>query len=95
MMHCSAAMLQLPAARNRTGLRDATGPWTFGYDALNRPTSATHPLWPDQTYGYDPLNRLASARHPMLPDQGFTCDAAGQLVWDAPILRVGQLEVRR
>jgi RHS repeat-associated protein len=47
---------------NRTSLTDRRGVQTFGYDTLDRLTSATHPLALDQTFAYDPVgNRTTNA----------------------------------
>jgi RHS repeat-associated protein len=40
---------------NRTSLTDRRGVQSFGYDPLDRLTSATHPLTLDQTFSYDPV----------------------------------------
>ena len=46
----------------RTGLTDRRGVQNFGYDALDRLTSATHPLTFDQAFSYDPVgNRTTNS----------------------------------
>jgi len=50
------------AVGNRTSLTDKRGPQAFGYDALDRLTTATHPLTLDQAFSYDPVgNRTTNA----------------------------------
>ena len=44
----------------RTSLTDRRGTQAFGYDALDRLTSATHPLTFDQTFSYDPVGNRAT-----------------------------------
>jgi len=47
---------------NRTSLTDRRGVQSFGYDGLDRLTSATHPLTFDQTFAYDLVgNRTTNA----------------------------------
>jgi len=73
------------ALGNRTSLTDRLGLHTYAYDALNRLTSADHPLasgLPDEAFTYDPLgNRLTShlsathlhnAANRLLEDDSFT-----------------------
>ncbi|MGH7164355.1 MAG: LamG-like jellyroll fold domain-containing protein, partial [Nitrospiraceae bacterium] len=72
---------------NRTSLTDRRGVQNFGYDQLDRLTSATHPLTLDQTYAYDPVgNRTTNASqhnagNQLTEDAGFTYtyDANGNL----------------
>ncbi len=46
-----------------TQLTDQTGAHAYGYDAVDRLTSATHPAQPAESYGYDSVgNRTASHR---------------------------------
>ena len=49
---------------NRTSLTDRRGPQTFGYDQLDRLTSASHPLLATpQAFAYDPVgNRPREAQ---------------------------------
>ena len=47
---------------NRTSLTDKRGAQAFGYDNLDRLTTATHPLTLDQTFTYDPVgNRTTNS----------------------------------
>ncbi|MGH7751858.1 MAG: LamG-like jellyroll fold domain-containing protein, partial [Gemmatimonadales bacterium] len=72
---------------NQTSLTDRRGTQAFGYDTLDRLTSATHPLTLDQTFAYDPVgNRttnasLHNAGNQLTEDAGFTYayDANGNL----------------
>jgi YD repeat-containing protein len=52
---------------NRTSLTDKRGSQTFGYDALDRLTSASHPLLgTPQAFAYDPVgNRTTVSRPPV------------------------------
>ena len=61
---------------NRTSLTDRRGPQTFGYDQLDRLTSASHPLLLDpQAFSYDAVgNRTTS---------GSVVNAGNQLTADA------------
>jgi RHS repeat-associated protein len=61
---------------NRTSLTDRRGNQTFGYDNLDRLTSATHPLPPtSQTFAYDAVgNRISN---------GSLSNAGNQLTEDA------------
>lgn len=69
-------------------MTDRRGAQNFGYDTLDRLTSATHPLTLDQTYSYDPVgNRLNdtsqhNAANQLTEDASFTYqyDANGNLV---------------
>lgn len=73
---------------NRISLTDRRGVQSFGYDGLDRLTSATHPLTFDQTFSYDPVgNRttnasLYNAGNQLTEDSSFTYeyDLNGNLV---------------
>jgi len=61
---------------NRTQLTDRRGPQVFGYDNLDRLTSATHPLPPtSQTFAYDPVGNRTTG--------GSVVNAGNQLTADA------------
>jgi YD repeat-containing protein len=61
---------------NRTSLTDKRGAQAFGYDNLDRLTSATHPLPPtSQTFAYDPVGNRTS--------NGSLSNAGNQLTEDA------------
>jgi len=72
---------------NRTSLTDRRGVQNFGYDALDRLTSATHPITLDQTFAYDPVgnrttnNSQHNTGNQLTEDAGFTYtyDANGNL----------------
>ena len=72
---------------NRTSLTDRRGAQAFGYDNLDRLTSATHPLTLNQSFSYDAVgNRLNNASqhnagNQLTEDAGFTYiyDANGNL----------------
>lgn len=60
---------------NRTSLTDRRGAQNFGYDDLDRLTSATHPVTLDQTFSYDAVgNRLNNASQHNVGNQ-LTADA--------------------
>jgi YD repeat-containing protein len=61
---------------NRTSLTDRRGAQTFGYDTLDRLTSASHPLLLDpQTFAYDPVgNRTTNSSVTNVGNQ-LTADA--------------------
>ena len=61
---------------NRTSLTDRRGNQAFGYDNLDRLTSATHPLPPtSQTFAYDPVGNRTTG--------GSVVNAGNQLTADA------------
>lgn len=61
---------------NRTSLTDRRGAQAFGYDNLDRLTSATHPLPPtSQTFAYDPVGNRTTG--------GSVVNAGNQLTEDA------------
>ena len=61
---------------NRTSLTDRRGPQTFGYDSLDRLTSASHPLLATpQAFAYDPVGNRTTG--------GSVVNAGNQLTADA------------
>jgi RHS repeat-associated protein len=73
---------------NRTSLTDRRGVQSFGYDPLDRLTSATHPLTLDQAFSYDPVGNSTTngsqhnAANQLTEDANFTYtyDANGNLI---------------
>jgi RHS repeat-associated protein len=69
---------------NRVSMTDLVGNYSFGYDKLNRLTSANHPAASalpvqDETFGYDAIgNRTGDALR-----SGYTYDVANRLVSDS------------
>ena len=61
---------------NRTSLTDRRGAQTFGYDSLDRLTSASHPLLATpQAFAYDPVSNRTTG--------GSVVNAGNQLTADA------------
>jgi YD repeat-containing protein len=57
---------------NRTSLTDRRGAQSFGYDPLDRLTSASHPLLATpQAFAYDPVgNRITGGSKDPSPEKG-------------------------
>ena len=61
---------------NRTSLTDRRGPQTFGYDQLDRLTSASHPLLLDpQAFAYDAVGNRTTGGSVVNPGNQLTADA--------------------
>ncbi len=61
---------------NRTGLTDRRGTQTFGYDTLDRLTSASHPLLLDpQSFAYDAVGNRTTGGSLVNPGNQLTADA--------------------
>ena len=60
---------------NRTSLTDRRGPQTFGYDQLDRLTSASHPLLLDpQAFAYDAVGNRTTGGSVVNPGNQLTAD---------------------
>ena len=61
---------------NRTSLTDRRGPQTFGYDTLDRLTSASHPLLATpQSFAYDPVGNRTTAGNVVNAGNQLTADS--------------------
>ena len=61
---------------NRTSLTDRRGPQAFGYDSLDRLTSASHPLLgTPQAFAYDPVGNRTTGGSVVNPGNQLTADA--------------------
>ncbi|MBI4355286.1 MAG: RHS repeat-associated core domain-containing protein [Candidatus Omnitrophica bacterium] len=68
---------------NRQTLTDLLGQHTFGYDTLNRLTSATQPTLPADSFTYDGVgNRLTASSSQPSAVSNYTYDAANRLLDD-------------
>ena len=68
---------------NRTSLTDRRGPQNFGYDNLDRVTSASHPLLgTPQTFAYDPVGNRTTAGNVVNAGNQLTADATHSYQYD-------------
>jgi RHS repeat-associated protein len=75
-VHVNKAEYSYNPVGNRTSLTDRRGGQTFGYDALDRLTSASHPLLgTPQAFAYDPVGNRTTG--------GSVVNAGNQLTADA------------
>ncbi|MDN5942202.1 MAG: hypothetical protein L0H94_10000, partial [Nitrospira sp.] len=68
---------------NRTSLTDRRGPQAFGYDTLDRLTSASHPLLgTPQAFAYDPVGNRTTGDSVVNAGNQLTADANHAYVYD-------------
>jgi RHS repeat-associated protein len=68
---------------NRTSLTDRRGPQSFGYDNLDRLTSASHPLLATpQAFAYDPVGNRTTAGHVTNAGNQLTADSTHSYQYD-------------
>ena len=68
---------------NRTSLTDKRGAQTFGYDTLDRLTSASHPLLGTaQSFAYDPVGNRTTAGNVTNPGNQLTTDSTHAYQYD-------------
>ncbi|CBK41450.1 protein of unknown function, Rhs family [Nitrospira defluvii] len=68
---------------NRTSLTDRRGPQTFGYDALDRLTSTSHPLLLDpQAFAYDTVGNRTTGGNVTNAGNQLTADATHSYQYD-------------
>jgi RHS repeat-associated protein len=68
---------------NRTSLTDRRGPQTFGYDPLDRLTSASHPLLATpQAFAYDPVGNRTTGGSVVNAGNQLTADATHSYQYD-------------
>ncbi|MGB4894544.1 MAG: RHS repeat-associated core domain-containing protein [Nitrospira sp.] len=68
---------------NRTSLTDRRGPQTFGYDPLDRLTSASHPLLATpQSFAYDPVGNRTTNNSTVNAGNQLTADATHAYQYD-------------
>ncbi|HMS85985.1 MAG TPA: RHS repeat-associated core domain-containing protein [Nitrospira sp.] len=68
---------------NRTSLTDRRGPQTFGYDTLDRLTSASHPLLAaPQAFAYDPVGNRTTTGNVTNAGNQLTADATHSYQYD-------------
>ncbi|HRB17853.1 MAG TPA: RHS repeat-associated core domain-containing protein [Nitrospira sp.] len=71
------------AVGNRTSLTDRRGPQNFGYDNLDRLTSASHPLLgTPQAFAYDPVGNRATGGSVVNAGNQLTADATHSYQYD-------------